>query len=187
MKEGKWNRSVVSDSLWPHGLQPTRLLHPWNFLGRSPGVGCHFLLQGVFLTQGLNLGFPHCRQRVYHLCHQGILNESEPTANLGGRTSFFTSVSQSVQSLSRVRLFATPWITARQVSLSITNSRSSLKLTFFISVILKSTPSTLSLFQPHFPWEWQQAGEWMTRQAYGSLPPIRLPCSTRVLWTLKRS
>ena len=45
----------------------------------------------------------------------------------------------------------------------------------------------LLLFQPHFPWEWQQAGEWMTRQAHGSLPPIRLPCSTRVLWTLKRS
>ena len=39
-----------------------------------------------------------------------------------------SSVSQSVQSLSRVRLFATPWIAARQASLSITNSRSSLRL-----------------------------------------------------------
>ena len=27
----KWSHSVVSDSLWPHGLQPTRLLHPWDF------------------------------------------------------------------------------------------------------------------------------------------------------------
>ena len=37
--------SVLSDSLWPHGLQPTRLLHPWDFPGKSTGVGCHCLLQ----------------------------------------------------------------------------------------------------------------------------------------------
>ena len=30
---------------WPHGLQPTRLLHPWDFLGKSTGVGCHCLLR----------------------------------------------------------------------------------------------------------------------------------------------
>ena len=41
----KWSRSVVSESLWPHGLQPTRLLHPWDFPGKSSGVGCHCLLQ----------------------------------------------------------------------------------------------------------------------------------------------
>ena len=35
----------MSDSLLPHGLQPTRLLHPWDFPGKSTGVGCHFLLQ----------------------------------------------------------------------------------------------------------------------------------------------
>ena len=34
----------MSDSWRPHRLQPTRLLHPWNFPGRSTGVGCHFLL-----------------------------------------------------------------------------------------------------------------------------------------------
>ena len=32
------------DSLRPHGLQPTRLLHPWDFPGKSTGVGCHCLL-----------------------------------------------------------------------------------------------------------------------------------------------
>ena len=37
----KWSRSVVSNSPWPHGLQPTRLLHPWDFPGKSTGVGCH--------------------------------------------------------------------------------------------------------------------------------------------------
>ena len=41
----KWNHSVVSDSSRSHGLQPTRLLHPWDFPGKSAGVGCHCLLQ----------------------------------------------------------------------------------------------------------------------------------------------
>ena len=36
---------VVSDSLWPHGLKPARLLYPWDFPGKNTGVGCHFLLQ----------------------------------------------------------------------------------------------------------------------------------------------
>ena len=41
----KWSRSVVSDSSRPHGLQPTRLLHPWDFPGKGTGVGCHCLLR----------------------------------------------------------------------------------------------------------------------------------------------
>ena len=41
----KWSHSVVSDSLWPHELQPTRLLCPWDFPGESTGVGCHCLLR----------------------------------------------------------------------------------------------------------------------------------------------
>ena len=40
----KWSRSVVSDSEPPHGLQPTRLLRPWDFPGKSTGVECHCLL-----------------------------------------------------------------------------------------------------------------------------------------------
>ena len=47
--------SVVSDSLWPHELWPARFLCPRNFPGKNTEVGCHFLLQGIFLTQGLNL------------------------------------------------------------------------------------------------------------------------------------
>ena len=49
-KKWKWNRSVVSDSLWPHGLQPTRLLCPWDFPGKSTGVGCHCLLHTAILN-----------------------------------------------------------------------------------------------------------------------------------------
>ena len=45
-KSEKWkcSHSAMSDSLRPHGLQPTRLLHPWDFPGKSTGVGCHYLL-----------------------------------------------------------------------------------------------------------------------------------------------
>ena len=48
------SRSVVSDSLRPHGLWPTRLLCPWDSPGKNTGVGGHALLQGVFPTQGSN-------------------------------------------------------------------------------------------------------------------------------------
>ena len=69
----KWTCSVMSDSLWPHGLyKPTRLLCPRDFPGNSTGVYCHFLLQGIFPTQGSNPGLPHCRKTLYRLSHQGI-------------------------------------------------------------------------------------------------------------------
>jgi len=43
----KWSHSVVSDSSWPHGLWPTRLLHPRDFPGKNTGVGCHCLLRNL--------------------------------------------------------------------------------------------------------------------------------------------
>ena len=52
------------------GLGPTRLLCPSNSLGKNTGIGCHFQLQGIFPTQGLNLGLLHCMQILYHLSHQ---------------------------------------------------------------------------------------------------------------------
>ena len=61
----QWSCSVMSNSLPSHGLQPTRFLHPWNFPGKSTGVGFHFLLQGIFPTQVSNPGLPHCRQTLY--------------------------------------------------------------------------------------------------------------------------
>ena len=47
------------------------LIRPWDFPGKNTGVGCHFLLQGIFPIQGLNPGLPHCRQMLYNLSHQG--------------------------------------------------------------------------------------------------------------------
>ena len=55
----KWSRSVVSNSLRPHGLQPTRLLRPWEIPGKSTGVGCHcmslveYKLTGDWLVGGI--------------------------------------------------------------------------------------------------------------------------------------
>ena len=47
----------MSDSLTAYGLKPARLLCPWVSPGKNTGVGCHALLQGIFLTEGLNLHF----------------------------------------------------------------------------------------------------------------------------------
>ena len=52
-------QSVVSNSLQPHGLQPARLLGPWNFPGKSTGAGYYFFLQGIYLTQELNVSLLH--------------------------------------------------------------------------------------------------------------------------------
>ena len=60
------SHSVLSASLWPHGLY-----NPWNSSGQNTGVGSHFLLQGIFPTQGSNPGLPHCRWILYQLSHKG--------------------------------------------------------------------------------------------------------------------
>ena len=71
----KWSTScsVMSDSAIPW-TQARLAPLPWNSPGKNTGVGCPFLLQGIFLTQGSNLGLLHCRQILYHLGHQGSLS-----------------------------------------------------------------------------------------------------------------
>ena len=58
--------SVVSNSLWPHGLY-----RPWNSPGQNTGMGILSLLRGIFPTQGSNLGLRHCRRILYQLSHKG--------------------------------------------------------------------------------------------------------------------
>ena len=60
--------SVMSDSLWPHGLYSS-----WNSSGQNTGVGSHSLLQGIFPIQGSNPGLPRCRRILYQLIHKGSL------------------------------------------------------------------------------------------------------------------
>ena len=65
-------------------------LCPWNSPGKSTGVGCHFLLQGIFPTQGLNLGLLHYRQILYHWatreallhCCASLISFFFPSSNL---------------------------------------------------------------------------------------------------------
>ena len=56
----------MSNALQPHGLY-----NPWNYLGQNTGVGSLSLFQGIFPTQGLNPGLPHCRWILYQLSHKG--------------------------------------------------------------------------------------------------------------------
>ena len=56
----------MSNTLWPLGLYTL-----WNSPGQNTGVDSHSFLQGIFPTQGLNPGLPHCRQILYQLSHQG--------------------------------------------------------------------------------------------------------------------
>ena len=63
------SRSVVSNSLWPHGLYS-----PWTSPGQDTGVGRLCLLPGIFPTQGSNPGLLHCRQARYPLSHQGSVS-----------------------------------------------------------------------------------------------------------------
>ena len=62
--------SVMSNSFWPRELHLTRFLCPWDSLGKNTGVGCHFLLQGIFLTQGSNLYFLHCWWILYYWAYK---------------------------------------------------------------------------------------------------------------------
>ena len=63
----------------PWTVACTKLLCPWDFLGKNTGVGCRVLLQGISLTQGPNPGLPHCRQTLYHLSHQGNPRDVQDT------------------------------------------------------------------------------------------------------------
>ena len=122
--------SVASNSLRPHGLQPSRLLCPWNFAGKNTGADCHFLLQGILPAQG---------------------SDASLSVSCTGRQVLCTSAAweapavciSSVQSLSHVLLFETPWTAAHQAFLSITNSRSLLKL---MSIKLVMPSSHLILY-----------------------------------------
>ena len=60
------SRSVVSDSLRPHGLYSQ-----WSSPGQNTRVGNYSFLQGIFPTQGSNWGLLHCRQILYQLNYQG--------------------------------------------------------------------------------------------------------------------
>ena len=75
------SRSVMPNSLQPLGLKPTRLLCPWDFPGKNTGLGCHDLLQGIFLTQRSNPLLLHCRQILYHWATRNTQNKQTKKLN----------------------------------------------------------------------------------------------------------
>ena len=93
--------SVVSSSLQPYGLQLTRLLCPQDYSSKNIGVSCHFFLQGIFLTQGLNPQHPH---------HPHCQADSLPLSHLGNPINMiqFSSVAQSCPTLCNPMNCSTP-------------------------------------------------------------------------------
>ena len=83
------SRSVMSNSLRPHGLKPTRLLCPWGFSRQEYWSGLPCLSPGNLSTQGLNLDLLHCRQILYRL--RGTSHPRNRTGVSRIAWGFFTS------------------------------------------------------------------------------------------------
>ena len=136
-------------TLQSHGLEPARVLCLWDFPGKNTAMGCHFLLWGsssgiepaspgyLVLASGFFTAMPPEKFSCLISCllcltigPQLLHSRDLLLFTYKSILPLFPPESQfsSVQSLSRVRLFATPRTAARQTSLSITNSRSLLKL-----------------------------------------------------------
>ena len=124
----------------PMDCKPTRLLCPWDFPGKNTGVGCHFLLQEIFPTQGLNPGLLHCRQTLYHLSHQGGIV------------------------IKLCRTLVTPWTVARQAPRSMGFSRQK-----YWSGLLFPSPGDLPNpgIVPVFPQASALAGRFFTTEPPG--------------------
>ena len=101
--------SVMSNSLQPHGLQPTMLLCPWDCPGKNAKVGCYFCFHGIFLTLGQNLHllhllhWPEYSSPLRHLENQSITNSSFTSFLL--RNNFIISFLSSVFNISSLFSF----------------------------------------------------------------------------------
>ena len=83
----------MSNSLGPDGLQPARLLCPWNSPDKDIGVGSHSLLQGIFWPRDWTWVLRHCKQILYHLSHQGSPLCAGDVNNLRRVTCYLKEVS----------------------------------------------------------------------------------------------
>ena len=110
MFTGKWerkseSRSVVSDSLRAHGPSP------WNSPGQNTGVGSLSLFQGIFLTQRLNPGLPHCRWILYQLSHKVSPEMGKVRSGQNSVTGYddrWTSTTHGIMCI-LIRNFITAW------------------------------------------------------------------------------
>ena len=155
--------SVVSKSLQPHGLKPRRIFCPWNFPGKSTGVHCHCLLQGIFPTQGLNLPF-HIYLHCWDDWRQERQKESESLRNLWNYRGCVLSCSSGVW------LFVTLWTVVPQASLTMGFSRQEYwsGLHAFLQGIFWTQESNLGLLHcRHFLY-------WLSYEGSPLLPTFRL-------------
>ena len=92
--------SVVPDSVWSHELQSTRLLCPWDFPVRDTRVGCHFLLQGIFLIEWWKLCLLYLRRCQADSLPLSHLRSLEDTFQLHSNLFYF--IHKSCPSLDRL-------------------------------------------------------------------------------------
>ena len=97
--------SVVSDSFQPRGLQPSRLLCPWDFPGKNAGVGCHALLQPLFAAQALS---PYLLS--WQTVYQGATREA-PRTNYGFCLEGLSSASLIMKSIANLWRPSPRWST----------------------------------------------------------------------------
>ena len=129
------------DSLWPHGLQPSRFLCPWNFPGKNTEMGCHFPLHRIFLNKGSSLYLLHLLQwQVGSLSSHSLFTDRV----------FCSAVSVSCPSADvKTSLCCGLWST----TLAIRRSRTTPPSAFFIN----------SAWQALHMWKWK----WKLRDAKG--------------------
>ena len=126
--------SVVSDSLWPHGLYSA-----WNSPGQNARVGSLSLLQGIFQTQELNPGLPHCRRILYQLSHKGSSRILEWVAYP------FSSVSSQPRNPTRVSCIAGRFFTNWAIMEGISSQTRDQICVLFIGKVLTPGPPRKSL------------------------------------------
>ena len=100
----------MSDSLWPHGLQPARLFCSWNFPGKNTGVSCHFLFEGIFLTQGSNLCLLHWQADSSSLSHPGSPHTTLELSQKAEKQRLKVGITQKRLTLSWVRGILSAWL-----------------------------------------------------------------------------
>ena len=128
----------MSDSLQPHGLHNSS----WNSSGQNTGVGSRSLFQGIFPTQGLNPGLPHCKQILYQLSHQGSPGIPECVAYPCSRGSSWPRNRIGVSCIAGS--FFTSWAT-----------REALYYSYFTTknlAVLLSKLSSIDPFSPSYFW-----------------------------------
>ena len=110
IKSWKWSRSVLSNSLWTNGLQPTRLLCPWDFPGKSTRVGCYFLLQELSAYDYREIWLIKLSAKW-----EALLSNCTEMLGLNGH--------QAIPCLCVSQLSGIPWTVARQAPLSMGSPR----------------------------------------------------------------